>query len=325
MLTLWNVSGWSDYVSKQWQRRYLGFIFLFSLDLVLFRAGLTTLRFSRPIRLFVVAGRHRDVRRLVSTIPKMCTSLVTDFAIPLFSALGFFAIIGHRFYGSLPSDADLNLGQETFRDVPSFVQSLFVMATLSNFDPVIVNTYQLHPWSFVPWLAFIIICSFFLMAVALGVVYDIYIEDHASTVNSEKKKLTKSLDKCFKKLDLNKSGVLEWKIFAEMMLHLRPQDPDPDHSFLIFREIARKGNGTSTPKDLVGVDVKTFGFLQDWVSVSFKKVYLECQVELVWWAKFESRSVILQPFVFCFFVPRLQDCMIADPHSCVRRWRAKVN
>ena len=163
------------------------------------------------------------------------------------------------------------------------------------------------------------------MAVALGVVYDIYIEDHASTVNSEKKKLTKSLDKCFKKLDLNKSGVLEWKIFAEMMLHLRPQDPDPDHSFLIFREIARKGNGTSTPKDLVGVDVKTFGFLQDWVSVSFKKVYLECQVELVWWAKFEFRSVILQPFVFCFFVPRLQDCMIADPHSCVRRWRAKVN
>ena len=132
------------------------------------------------------------------------------------------------------------------------------------------------------------------MAVALGVVYDIYIEDHASTVKSEKKKLTKSLDKCFKKLDLNQSGVLEWRIFAEMMLYLRPQDTDPDHSFLIFREIAKKGDGTAIPKDLLGIDVKTFSFLEDWVSVSFKKVDLEHMVELTWWASLEFRSVILQ-------------------------------
>lgn len=268
-------------MSKQWQRRYLCFIFLFSLDLVLFKNGLTTLRFSRPIRLFVVAGRHRDVRRLISTIPKMVSSLVFHFAIPLFAALGFFAVIVHRFYGSLPSDVNLDLDQESLRDVPSVIQSLFVLATMSNFDSVVVTSYQRYPWSFVPWLIFTVMCSFFLMAVALGVVYDIYIEDHASTVASERKKLAKSLDKCFKKLDVNKSGVLEWKVFAEMMLHLRPKDPDPDHSFLIFREYAKEGDGTKRPKSVVGIDVQTFTCIEDWVSISMKTVFEEHQVDWV--------------------------------------------
>ena len=297
MNQVWHETGWSDFVSKQWQRRYLCFIFLFSLDLVLFKNGLTTLRFSRPIRLFVVAGRHRDIRRLVSTIPKMVTSLLSHFAIPLFAALGFFAVIVHRFFGSLPSDVNLDLEQETLRDVPSVIQSLFVLATMSNFDPVVVKSYQLYPWSFLPWLSFTVMCSFFLMAVALGVVYDIYIEDHASTVTSERKKLHKSLDKCFKKLDVNKLGVLEWKIFAEMMFHLRPKDPDPDHSFLIFRAHATEGDGTKRPKNVVGIDVQAFTSIEDWVSIYMKTVNDEHQVGLQWWAKFEYRSVICQPRV----------------------------
>ena len=34
---------------------------------------------------------------------------------PLFAALGFFAVIVHRFFGSLPSDVNLDLEQETLR------------------------------------------------------------------------------------------------------------------------------------------------------------------------------------------------------------------
>ena len=84
------------------------------------------------------------------------------------------------------------------------------------------------------------------MAVALGVVYDIYIEDHASTVKSEKKKLTKSLDKCFKKLDLNQSGVLEWRIFAEMMLRVAyfPGTSDIDQLARIFTALGTPTEAT---------------------------------------------------------------------------------
>lgn len=162
-----HVTGFSDYVSKEWQRNYVCMIFLFALDLVLYKLGWSRLRFTRPIRLCVVAGRHRDVRRLVSTIPKMCARLLTTFAIPLLASLGFFAIIVHRFYGSLPEDMQPDLGNDDFGDVLSCMRSLFVLSTLSNFDPVVVQTFRLHKFSAVPFMMFLLFCGFFLMSVAL--------------------------------------------------------------------------------------------------------------------------------------------------------------
>jgi len=162
-----HATGFSDYVSKEWQRNYVCMIFLFALDLVFYKLGWSRLRFTRPIRLCVVAGRHRDVRRLVSTIPKMCARLVTTFAIPLLTSLGFFAIIVHRFYGSLPEDMQPDLGNDDFGDVLSCMRSLFVLSTLSNFDPVVVQTFRLHKFSAVPFMMFLLLCGFFLMSGAL--------------------------------------------------------------------------------------------------------------------------------------------------------------
>ena len=42
---------------------------------------------------------------------------------------------------------------------------------------------------------FIVFSSFFLMSVSLGVMFDVYLEDHEKTVESEAKKEKKSLDK----------------------------------------------------------------------------------------------------------------------------------
>jgi hypothetical protein len=229
--------GWSDYVSKPWQRNYVIFISLFTLDLLLYHAGLSPLRFSRPLRLCIIAGRHRDVRRLISTIPKMCSSLLTQFAIPLVTALGIFSVIVHRFHDNLPEEMQPDLEHDGFGDVLSTIRSLFVLSTLSNWDPVVTNTYNLHPWSALPFMVFLIVCSFFLMSVALGVVYDIYIDDHERLVHEELVKQTKLFAKCFKKLDLNQNGVLEWRLFCEMMFHLRPHDRDIHHNYLLFREV----------------------------------------------------------------------------------------
>ena len=279
--------GWIDYVSKEWQRNYLRFIVLFTLDIILFKSGVSKLRFSRPFRLCVIAGRHRDVRRLISTIPKMCSRLLTTFAIPLSVSISFFAVIIHRFYASLPAEMHPNLEEDTFEHLSSCFRALFVLATLSNFEPVVTETFLLHPWSAIGFIFFMIVCSFGLMSVALGVVYDIYIEDHERTVTSEQKKEGKSLEKCFKKLDLNKNGLLEWKLFAEMMCHLRPYDCGVQHSYLIFREIAHVGDGKIIPKGVVGLDLDMFKHLTDWVSVSFRKIDKRHVNSLRQWAQFE--------------------------------------
>ena len=308
-------------MSKEWQRNYVLFIFLFSLDLGLFKLGVSDLRFSRPIRLLVVAGRHRDVRRLVSTIPKMCTRLIRTFAIPLFSSLGFFAILVHRFYGSLPEDQQPELGSDHFGHVLSCMRALFVLSTLSNFDPVVINTYVMHPWSAMFFMAFMITCGFFLMSVALGVVYDIYIDDHECTVTSEQKKEGKSMDKCFKKLDLSKTGLLDWRLFAEMMEHLRAHDLDHIHNYLIFREIAIVDNDTANPKGLVGVDQHAFSNLQDWVSVTFMRIDLKNQANMQWWATFEFRCGLARLcsrlcLLLSLLAPSLPCCVLVWLVSC---------
>jgi len=144
------------------------------------------------------------------------------------------------------------------------------------------------------------------------VVYDIYIEHHASTVSSEQMKEAKSLGKCFKKLDLNKSGVLEWRLFCEMMLHLRPDVLDITHNYLIFREIAHHVSGKSdapgeynsqhsathcteqmTRQGCVGIDLAVFNHLQDWVCVVFKQIDIKNQDSLQWWAWVEYRCIML--------------------------------
>ena len=183
----------------------------------------------------------------------------------------------------------LDLGQDDFGDVFSCVRALFVLSTLSNFEPVVTQTYLLHPWSAVPFMFFMLVCGFFLMSVALGVVYDIYIEDHETTVADERKKLKKSMAKCFKLLDLHKTGVLEWRIFAEMMMHLRPHDLNTTHSYFIFREMAVVGDGSKVPKGVVGIDLDACLHFEDWAGVSFRTVDKKNEANLGWWSHLEYR------------------------------------
>ena len=74
-----------------------------------------------------------------------------------------------------------------------------------------------------------------------------------------------------------------------MMVQLRPDDPDVQHSYLIFREIAHVGDGHGIPLGVVGLDLDMFKHLQDWVSVSFRKFDKKHVDSLQRWARFEYR------------------------------------
>ncbi|EKX42514.1 hypothetical protein GUITHDRAFT_111490 [Guillardia theta CCMP2712] len=233
------VSGWQDYISKEWQRNYMTIIFLFHVDFVLYHTKLCPFRFARPFRLTVLAARHRDVRRLISFFPTMCVKLVTVFFLPLLGVLAFFSILCVRIYGRLPAEHSLDLGEDSFSSVMPAIRTLFLLSTIDNFDPVVTEAYKQHPVSFFFFLAFIVFASFFLMSVALGVMFDLYLEDHEKTVKAEAKKEEKSMAKAFQKLDVEEQGKIKWLHFREMLVHLRPKDRNVKHDIAIFKELTR--------------------------------------------------------------------------------------
>ena len=228
--------GWKDYVSKEWQRNYLTIVALFALDFVLYHTRTCPLRFARPIRLTVIAGRHRDVRRLVSFFPKMCVKLVVAFAMPLLGVTTVFAIICVRLLGNLPPELALNLGQDDFSSLFPAIRTLFLLATLDNF-PIVVKAFQAYPLTLLLFLFFIAFAAFFLMSVSLGVMFELYMEDHVHTAEAEVKKEKKSMAKAMGKLDLNGDGKITWPYFREMLVHMRPHDLDVRHQYAIFKRI----------------------------------------------------------------------------------------
>jgi len=229
--------GWSDYVSKEWQRNYLTLIFLFAADLGLYTFHMCPLRFTRPFRLFILTARHRDVRRLASFIPRMATKLFDSFALPLFMALSFFSILCTRLYGWMPNEGDY--GNEHFGTLARAFQSLFFLSTLDNYDPIVVDAFHLSGFTFFLFLFFIVSTSFFLMSMALGEVFDMYVEDNIATVTKEAKKESKSLDKAFKKLDVDGTGGISWENFREMLRYMRPNDEDR-RAWQIFKAITQE-------------------------------------------------------------------------------------
>mmetsp|Transcript_25034 Transcript_25034/g.59648 ORF Transcript_25034/g.59648 Transcript_25034/m.59648 type:complete len:870 (-) Transcript_25034:211-2820(-) len=246
--------GWRDYVSKEWQRNYVMMIAGFSIDLALYSLRLNPFRFSRPVRLFVIAGRHRDVRRLASFLPRMAQKLVATFAKPMLASLVFFGPLFVRIYGKLPEDKKLDFGDDDFNNIFSSMRTLFMLATMDNFHPVVGEAFRINPVSFVIFGAFVVVTGFFLMSVALGVIFDLYIEDHHKTVESEEKKEKKSVAKAFDKLDLEKKGHITWLEFREMMKHLRPWDYVDPHVLRIFKELATELPATETAEDTTTKD-----------------------------------------------------------------------
>mmetsp|Transcript_42128 Transcript_42128/g.86080 ORF Transcript_42128/g.86080 Transcript_42128/m.86080 type:complete len:943 (-) Transcript_42128:131-2959(-) len=239
--------GWKDYVSKEWQRNYLTLIFCFFVDLTLYTFRLCPLRFSRPCRLFIFMGRHRDVRRLASFIPRMATKMFKTFALPLFLALSFFGILCTRLFGWMQNEGDY--GKEHFPNIPRAIQSLFLLSTLDNYDPIVIDAFPLSRLSFVIYLAFIVSTAFFLMSMALGEVFDMYVEDNIATVTAEAKKESKSLDKAFKKLDVDQTKMISWPNFREMLHTLRPQDSDR-RAWMIFKSITQDSGKPMIDRDL---------------------------------------------------------------------------
>jgi len=287
--------GFRDYVSKEWQRNYVIMIFLFFVDALLFNLGLCPMRFARPIRLFVIAGRHRDVRRLASFIPKMCEDLLQSFALPMLGVLAFFGILCVRIYGDLPAGSKFDIGENGFETLGESMRTLLILSTLDNFGPIVTEAFILHPVSFLFFMVFIIFACFFLMSVALGVIFDLYIDDHKKTVTSESKKEEKSLGKAFKVLDFRKVGRIDWRDFKELLLNLRPHDHNERHSFMIFREIAREEQGE------VFVDEDGFRLIAEFLPVSFipTVVHRKCfdlDADALWYRSIEYGIILLDAF-----------------------------
>jgi voltage-gated sodium channel len=125
------------------------------------RESATLLRLVRLARLFRIVRLLPDVRVLLSGVYRSIPPL---FSIGLVTALllFFYGMIGWTlFHEELPKD---------WGTIGRAMLTLFVMLTLENFPTYMDAGMEVHPWSWVYFVSFVLIAAFIVINVLIGIV-----------------------------------------------------------------------------------------------------------------------------------------------------------
>jgi voltage-gated sodium channel len=121
----------------------------------------TVLRLARLARIVRVAHLLPDVRILVTAVIRSLPPL-TSMAILTTLILFVYGMIGWQLFGEEQPDDWGTIGEAML--------SLFVMLTLEDFPQYMERGMEIHPWSWVFFVSFILVAAFVVINVFIGIV-----------------------------------------------------------------------------------------------------------------------------------------------------------
>ncbi|MFP4312851.1 MAG: ion transporter [Alphaproteobacteria bacterium] len=127
-------------------------------------AILRSLRILRLLRLITLVPQMRNViGALFHAIPGMASVIGI-----LFVIVYVFAVLGSQFFGQ----SDNEILSYYFADVSNSMYTMFQLMTLDDWTDVANETMQFYPWSWLYFIPFIVITSFAVLNLFIGVIVD---------------------------------------------------------------------------------------------------------------------------------------------------------
>lgn len=127
-------------------------------------AILRALRILRILRLFTLVPQMRNViGALFHAIPGMASVIGI-----LFIIVYVFSVLGTQFFGAHESDAL----QAYFGDVGNSMYTMFQLMTLDDWSDVANTTMESYPWAWAYFIPFIILTSFAVLNLFIGIIVD---------------------------------------------------------------------------------------------------------------------------------------------------------
>ncbi|MCL2468233.1 MAG: ion transporter [Micrococcales bacterium] len=126
-------------------------------------SGLRILRILRVLRILRLVSGLKPLRKIVSSISRSLPGI--SWTVLLMMIVYYvFAIVGiHLFRAENP---------ERFDSIPTAFVTLFQLTTLDNWESVVFPLTEAHSWAWAYFLLFIVVTSFVLINVILGIVVD---------------------------------------------------------------------------------------------------------------------------------------------------------
>jgi len=226
-----------------------GVVVLFMLDFAGYYSGLVPLRFARPLRLMLMGAKMREVWFLLSFLPSMCARIATQFSGPLFGFLSCYSVVLVRLYGQLPEEEQrqMQLGEQSgvFSQMLPTYRVLFMLVTLDNFDPVVVQCFRHHPSALLLFFFFVVFAGFYMMSMVLGVVGDLFAEATNLDLSDADQVERLAMQKAYQLIDTEGRGKLGWREFKEIIAHLRPGQQHLQQLRALFHILCQDTMGNS--------------------------------------------------------------------------------
>jgi voltage-gated sodium channel len=125
------------------------------------RESATLLRLARLLRIVRIIRYLPDVRVMLRAV---LHSLPPLFSVAILTSMVIFAygMVGWLLFGT--SDP------ESWGDIGTAMLTLFVLLTLENFPALLQAGMEIHPWSWVYFVSFVLIAAFIVLNVLIGIV-----------------------------------------------------------------------------------------------------------------------------------------------------------
>ena len=278
-----------------------GVVVLFMLDFAGYYTGLVPLRFARPLRLMLMGAKLREVWFLLSFLPSMCARIATQFSGPLFGFLSCYSVVLVRLYGQLPEEEQMQLGEQSgvFSQMLPTYRVLFMLVTLDNFDPVVVQCFRHHPSALLLFFFFVVFAGFYMMSMVLGVVGDLFAEATNLDLSDADEVEQRAMQKAYQLMDLEGRGKLGWREFKEIIAHLRPGQQNLQQMRALFHILCQDTVGNSETGAFCAEDLPKLSALSAACFFDDPHKHGARSLDFLSWDRFNQYILVSDAFILC--------------------------
>ncbi|XP_019647595.1 PREDICTED: two pore calcium channel protein 1-like [Branchiostoma belcheri] len=208
-----------------------------ALYVILSELGVTSVRFSRPLRplLLLCMDRAKQLRGVFKNILLTLPDIITVLTLFLLS-VAFFALMALKIFQNRQDLVYYSDGQPYMHNYLDNFFHLYVLVTTANFPDVMMPAFDYNPWFTLFFIIYLIICLYLFMSICLATIYNNfkehlkeYVED---SVREKQNNLQLAFDILKVETEAGEEELLPRSRWMSLMRTVHPKRLDLEHSLL---------------------------------------------------------------------------------------------
>ncbi|XP_035670006.1 two pore calcium channel protein 1-like [Branchiostoma floridae] len=203
---------------------------------ILRQIGVTSVRFSRPLRplLLLCMDRAKQLRAVFKNILLTLPDIITVLTLFLLS-VAFFALMALKIFQNRQDLVYYSDGHPYMHNYLDNFFQLYVLVTTANFPDVMMPAFDYNPWFTLFFIIYLIICLYLFMSICLATIYNNFKEHLKEYVEDSVREKQNNLQLAFDilKVETRQGGELLPKSrWMSLMRAVKPSRLDIEHSLL---------------------------------------------------------------------------------------------